>query len=223
MDGSPAHGVLWLDDGAGSRFERFLETDGSTQFFFSTPGEWTLGFADATKKVRVKEKNVFAAPTLAELSGSKGGANGAGGAGTGASNALTGFFNWGVSPEWIAVAVLFLALAGVAYYRIYYSASRLRKSFDGKRVRLELSAGRGDLNGVILVDYAPEEAVAASFSEKPSVSETVTGKVFKWRRETLAAGEAWVIEYDLREVDGERLKKAEAFCDSGGKRLNLFS
>ncbi|MFH0973970.1 MAG: hypothetical protein V1817_04265, partial [Candidatus Micrarchaeota archaeon] len=157
------------------------------------------------------------APTLAELSGSKNGA------GAGAPNALTGFFNWGASPEWIAVAALFLALAGVAYYRFYYSAPRLRKSFDGKRVRLELNAGRGGLNGVVLTDYASEESSAAAFSEKPSVSETVTGKVFKWRRETLDAGESWVVEYDLRDAGGERLKKAEAFCDSGGKRLTLVS
>lgn len=194
-----------------------MENDGSTQFFFSTPGEWTLGFAGATKKVSVAQKKVFVAPTLEEL---REGSESSGGS---EPNSLTGFFNWGASPEWIAAAVLFLALAGVVYYRFYYSAARLRKSFDGKRVRLQLSAGCRDLNGVILVDYAPEEAVAAAFSEKPSASETVTGKVFKWRRETLAAGDVWVIEYELRDAGGGRLKKAEAFCDSGGKRVSLVS
>ncbi len=138
------------------------------------------------------------------------------------ASGLTGFFNWGVSPEWIAVVVLVLALLGVVYHRFYYSAARLRKSFNGKRVRIELSAGRRELEDVVLTDYAPEDAPVSGFNEKPSVSETVTGKVLKWRKPLLRSNEIWAVEYEL-DAGGERLKKAEATADSDGKRISLLS
>ncbi len=207
-------GTLRLSDGAGRSFERVLEGDGSTEFYFDKAGEWTLDFGGVKKTVKVREKKVFVAPPLEGIRGSDGAAG---------SGGLTGWFSWGVSPEWVAVAFLLLALAGVAYYRFYYSAPRLRKSFDGKRVRVELSSGRRSLENVVLADYAPDEAGVAAFSEKASVSETVTGKVLKWRRDSLRAGEVWSVEYELGGAQGARLKRAEASADCGGKRVSLFS
>jgi hypothetical protein len=211
-----------LSDGAGRTFSRTLERDGSTEFYFDRAGEWTLDYGGVKKKVIVTEKKNFVAPPLEELQRGSGGAN--------APGALTGLLSWGVAPEWIALAFLFAALAFIAYYRFYYSAPRLRKSFDGKRVSLALSSGRKALENVVLTDCAAEDAVVSNFSEKPSVSETVTGKVLKWRRDSLRPGEVWSVEYELRGAGGEeggsggRLRKAEVVAEtSSGKRVSLFS
>ncbi|MEM0475430.1 MAG: hypothetical protein QW343_01420 [Candidatus Norongarragalinales archaeon] len=216
VDGSLASGKLVLSDGAGSRFERMLERDGSTEFFFDKAGEWIIDYNGTKKKGVVRERKRFVAPPLQDLREGVSGRN--------APGALTGLFSWGMAPEWIAVIVLLFALVEVAYHRFYYSAPRLRKSFDGKKVSLSVSAGRKALENILLTDYAPDDCVVSNFSEKASVSDTVTGKVLKWRRDSLRPREVWSIEYELSNAGVGRLKQAEAVAvDASGKRVSLLS
>jgi len=207
--GEPAHGHIEITDPAGNRFVRSLNDDGTTRFLFDKEGEWTVKYGDAEKKITV-EKNGENTRAAILLSPPK------------KPSPATGLIALSSSPELLGLLLLLLALAFLAYKKLY-AIVKVSKKFANGKVTLTVINRKCDLQNLVLMDLAPD-GKASGFNERHEERETLSGTVLKWKLNALQKGAKWTAEYSLSIDNASKLRHAELHAETkDGKPLAATS
>ncbi len=128
---------------------------------------------------------------------------------------------------WVLLLVLLplLAMPALGYFLIVASRSpqlSVSKTYDGKKVCLEIENRGGQLADIWITDALPDDAVLGD-AGGGSFKKTIFGNVLKWRLPSLDSGEKWGVSYELRTAAG-RLGEARALAtDMRGAQVKAHS
>ncbi|MEM3030271.1 MAG: hypothetical protein QXH27_00910 [Candidatus Micrarchaeia archaeon] len=199
--GAPVGGWLSITSPAGRVFVKQL-SGGRVSFVFDEVGDWSVSYGNVSKAISVAEPEDALSQATKPL-----------------SNTLSQRFSL---PDyaWILALALLLPLPVLAlliYAVAFKPRLELVKSVEGDTVRLRLENAGLELWNAALLDIVQEGELLDAGEAK--VSDTIFGRVLRWERGIVRAGEGWEVSYRISGVANHAAAELNARTEKGEIKL----